>query len=145
MARESADSGRVRAAVVVDHDDEVGWLEVGDLVEGLIGHATRERAVADDRNHVAIDMFTQPCFGDAEGVAEGGRGVAVLDEVVGGFLARGIPGQAARLAQTGKFFGPARHDLVDVRLVTGVPDDRVLRAVEDPVQGEGQLDDAQVR
>ncbi len=33
---------------------------------------------------------------------------------------------------------------MNVRLVTGVPEQHVSRAVEDPVQGNGQLDDTEV-
>ena len=53
-ARHAADGGRVRAAVVVDDDDELAGVVVGDVVQRLPRHAARERAVADDRDDVAI-------------------------------------------------------------------------------------------
>ncbi len=40
---------------------------------------------------------------------------------------------------------PTRDDLVDVRLMTGVPQDRIGRRVEDPVERQRQFDRAEVR
>jgi len=87
MPREAADRGRVGTAVVVDHDDQVRRLQVGDLVQSLIRHAARQRAVADDRDDESADPLAQPRLGKAECVAERSRRVAVLDEVVLGLLA----------------------------------------------------------
>ena len=38
---------------------------------------------------------------------------------------------------------PARQDLVRIRLMTDIPDQPVMRRVEDVVQRQGQLDDAE--
>ena len=67
-----------------------------------------------------------------------------MTSCVGLGLAR-VAGQAALLPQPVEAAGPAGDHLVDVRLVAGVPEDPVVRRVEDPVQGQGQLDDAEVR
>ena len=67
----------------------------------------------------------------------------VLDDIVLRFGTAGIPGQAASGAQLGEILSP-REDLVDVGLVAGVKDDGVLRRVKDPVQRDGELDNAQV-
>src|SRR5665213_597686 len=89
--------------------------------------------------------FAKPRFGDPERIAERRRGMAVLDEVMLGFLARRISGKAPRLPKPGEVSRPPRHDLVHIGLVAGVPDDRILWTVEDPMQREGQLDHAKVR
>jgi len=52
--------------------------------------------------------------------------------------------EPALLAQLGKTVASAGEQLVDVGLVAGVEHDRVLRGVEDPMQGDGQLDDTKV-
>ena len=78
------------------------------------------------------------------GVAQHGRGVAVLDPVVLGLGPRRVAGHAARLAQRREAVGAAGDDLVDVGLVAGVPQDDVVGRVEHPVQGQGELDDAEV-
>ena len=70
--------------------------------------------------------------------------MAVLDQVVLGLLSRRIAGQPACLTQPSKVARPTRDDLVHVCLVAGVPNDRVLRAVEGAVEGKRQLHDPEV-
>src|ERR1035437_10515884 len=93
---------------------------------------------------MTADALAQPCSGDAERVAERCRVVAVLDQVVLRFLARRISGEAAGLPKPREVSRAARDDLVNVSLVACVPDDRILGAVEDSMQGEGQLDHTEV-
>ncbi len=70
--------------------------------------------------------------------------MGVLDDVVDRLGLARVAGQAALLAQLVEARGAAGDDLVHVGLVPGVEDDPVLRGVEDPVQRQGQLDDAEV-
>ena len=70
--------------------------------------------------------------------------MAVLDEVVAALLAARVAGQPAGLAQLGEAGLAAGDDLVHVGLVAGVPQDGVGRRLEHPVQGERQLDGAEV-
>ncbi|GAA3418290.1 hypothetical protein GCM10018952_53430 [Streptosporangium vulgare] len=58
-------------------------------------------------------------------------------------LAR-VARQATLLAERVELPGPAGEHLVDVGLVTGVPQDAVVRRVEDPVHRDRQLDDSEV-
>src|ERR1700680_1720482 len=106
MTGETADCRRIRAAVVVDDDDQVWRLRVGDLVERLIGHAAGQRAVPNHSDHVSSLLLTQPGFGDPERVAERRGSVAVFDEVVFGLLARRVSGHTARLTQLSKVPSP---------------------------------------
>ena len=59
-------------------------------------------------------------------------------------LAARVAGEAAGLAQLVEAGLPAGDDLVDVGLVAGVPQDGVAWGVEHPVQGQRQLDRAEV-
>ncbi len=70
--------------------------------------------------------------------------MAVLDPVVLGLAAAGIPRHAAGLAELGKPGPASGHDLVDVGLVAGVPEDDVAGGVEHPVDGQRQFDGAEV-
>ena len=79
---EPADGRGVRPSVVVDDDDQIGRLQVRDLVQRLVCHATGERAVADDRDDVTALLPAEARLRDPERVAERRRRVAVLDEVV---------------------------------------------------------------
>jgi hypothetical protein len=72
---EAADRRGVGPAVVVDHDDD-RQVAGGDVVQRLPAHAAGERAVADDRDDVAV-LAAQPVgLGQAVGVRQRRRGVA---------------------------------------------------------------------
>jgi hypothetical protein len=130
--------------VVVEDDDEA--LGGGhDVVEGLEGDAAGEGGVAADGDHMLVAAPQVTGGGHAEGGAEGGAGVARAEGVV---LALGPVEKAAgavRLAQLAEEGAVAAGEqLVHVTLVGDVEDELVARRVEDPVEGEGELDDAEV-
>ena len=136
----------VGAAVVVEHNDDA-TLRVPEVVEGLVGHAAGQRAVTDDGDHLAlaVDAAQLEPAGDPVGVGERGRRVAVLDPVVLGLGPVGVARHAARLLQGLEAVAATGQQLVHVGLVAGVPEDDVARGVEDAVQGERQLDGAEIR
>ena len=70
--------------------------------------------------------------------------MAVLDPVVLALRSRRVAGQAPRLAEVDEVVAAAGDDLVDVGLVAGVPQHDVAGRVEHPVDGEGELDGAEV-
>ena len=78
------------------------------------------------------------------GVADDRRGVAVLDPVVLGLGPARVAREAAGLAEVDEVVAAAGDDLVDVGLVAGVPQEDVAGRVEHPVDGERELDGAQV-
>src|SRR5690606_3607820 len=78
------------------------------------------------------------------GPTERTRGVRALDDVVLRLRALGVAGETAARTQGREVLSAGQH-LVHVALVTGVEHDRVARRVEDPVQRDRQLDDAEVR
>ena len=134
----------VAAAVVVEHDDDAP-AAVAEVVERLVGHPTGHRAVADHGDDVAVRVAPGVTGGgEPVGVREDRRGVAVLDVVVAALLARRVAGEAAGLAQLGEPGAAPGHHLVDVGLVAGVPEDGVARRLEHAVQGQRQLDGAEV-
>ena len=140
----SPDGRRVGAAVVVDDDDHRAVLGGGDVVQRLPGHAAGERAVADDGHDGTRVTADGEGLGQPVGVGQRRGGVAVLDPVVLALAAARVAGQPAALAQPLEALDPAGEHLVHVGLVAGVEDDRLARGVEDPVQGDGQLDAAEV-
>ena len=133
----------VGAAVVVEDDDHP-FAGVAQVVERLVGHAPGEGAVADDGHHPAVAALQLEGGGHAVGVAEDGRGVAVLDPVVLRLGAARVAGEPVLLAEVGEGVAAAGDQLVDVGLVAGVPQQQVAGRVEGPVQGQGELDDAEV-
>src|SRR5205823_6036563 len=143
VLRQAADRGSVGPAVVVDDDDH-GRFAVADVIERLIGHPARQGAIADDNDHVSGLSLLPHRLSHPGGVTETGRRMAVLDEVVLALRAVGVAAHAAQLAQPRKSLARTRQELVDVRLVAGVPEDAVPGALEHPMERQGQLDDAEV-
>src|ERR1700716_724384 len=117
---------------------------MGELVESLVGHSAGEAALTDHCDDVPPDALAKPRLGDAEGVAERCRGVAVLNQVVLGLFARRVPGKAAGLPESREVLCATCDDLVHVSLMACVPDNCIFRAVEDPMESKSQLDHAEV-
>ncbi len=67
------------------------------------------------------------------------------ERIVGRFLALGEAREAVLLADAEHPVAPPGEDLVRISLVADVPDQTVLRRVEDIVQRDGQLDHAEPR
>ena len=87
--------------------------------------------------------------GHADGGADGGAGVADGEEVVGRFGGGGEAADGAFLAEGGELSSPAGEQLVGVALVADVEEQAVGALgvgaeVVDVVEGEGELDDAEV-
>jgi hypothetical protein len=110
---------------------------VAEVVQRLEGETPGHRAVTDHGDDVAsVDRSRVSSHGEAVGVGEHGRGVAVLDDVVLALLAARITRQATGLAQLGEAITAPGQDFVDVGLMAGVPQDRVARGLEHPVEGD---------
>ena len=80
----------------------------------------------------------------AERGGDRGRRMADAEGVVRALAALGKAGDAAVHAQAAHAFAAAGEHLVRVALVADVPDQPVLRRVEDVVQRDGQFDGAEV-
>ena len=131
--------------VVVEHDDELVGVEMDDVVEGFEARAGGHGAVADHGDGPGVHAAARGALGDAEGNREAGAGVAGGEGVVGALARLAEPGEPALEADVLERVAPARHQLVGVALVGRVPDDAVDGAVEDAVEGQGELNDAEVR
>ncbi len=136
---------RVAAAVVVEDDDDAAPA-VAEVVECLVRHPAGHRSVTDDGDDVTVGVGAGvACDGEPVGVGEHRRGVAVLDVVVLALGPTRVPGQTPGLAQAGEPVAPSGHELVDVCLMAGVPQNRVGRRLEHAVHGERELHGPEVR
>ena len=113
------------------------------VIQRLEGHAGGHRAVADDGH--GAPRLAEAAGGDrhAEGRADRGAGVADAEGVVLAFRAGREGREAARLLDRVQAVAPPGQHLVRIGLVADVPDQPVVRRVEDIMQGDGQLDRAQ--
>jgi hypothetical protein len=83
------------------------------------------------------------CLGEALGDREPGPGVSAIEDVVRRFRPAREPAHPTELTKRRELIAPTGQKLVRVRLVTCVPDDPIPRRLEQPVEGDRQLDDAE--
>ena len=139
IGRHRADRRRDRHVVVVEDDDQARLQRAG-VVHRLIGHARRHRAVADHGDNVVVAAGEVARHGHAEAGGNRGRGVRGAERVVVALGALGEAGEAAAGAQRADAVAAAGEDLVRVGLMADVPDQAIVRRVEDIVDRRGQLD-----
>jgi hypothetical protein len=145
VARHRARRRRDRHLVVVE-DDEEPLVQVAGVVHRLVGHARRQRAVADDGDDVAHVVAAELAgHREAKARRDRGRGMRRSERVILAFRALGEPAQAPAGAQRPDAVAPAGEDLVRIALVPDVPDQLVARRVEDRVDRHRELDDAEAR
>ncbi len=137
---------RIRPTVVVQHDDDAA-LGVTEVVQRLVCHPPGERTVADDCHHVATIRVLSVVTSDRHAMCvRQDRGcMTVFDEVVHAFLATRVTREPTCLSQLGEAATTPRDQFVDVRLVSGVPEDGIARRLEHAMQGKGELHRAEVR
>src|SRR5689334_23234075 len=135
-----ADRRRDRHVVVVEDNDEPRIHRPG-IVHRLIGHARAYRAIADDGDDVALLALEVACDRHAEPGRDRGRAVRRAERVVFAFRPLGEPRQPAALADRADAVAPAGKNLVRVSLMADIPDQPVMRRVENVVHRHRQLDD----
>ena len=111
--------------------------------ERLERHAGRHRAIADDRDHAAIFTELRGRDGHAERGADRSARMTDAEGVVLALGATGKGREAAALLDGVQLVAPAGQHLVRIGLVAHVPDDAVVRGVEDIMQSDRQLDRAE--
>ena len=132
-----------RHFIVVEHDDEVASL-LGSVVQAFERHTGTERAVADHGDDVVGLAAGVTRLRQAAGKGDGGAGVAEHELVMLAFL---------RIRETGGFTGAGRIEiglcaagqhLMHVALMRHIEHDAVVGGVEDAVQGDGGLHQAEI-
>ena len=148
VLREGALRGADAHAVVVEDHEQLPAQRAG-VVEAFQRDAVDDRRIADQGDDV---VFLAQCLVSArhaDGGGNGGSRVADGEKVVRRFFRAGEPAHRAFLAQSLKPARPPGQQLVGVGLMPHVKQQPVGAVgvgaeFEDVVQGDGQLDDAQV-
>src|SRR5262245_63837187 len=112
-------------------------------MERLQAEPTRDRRVAHhDRD--ALHAVTQVAGGrEALADRQASASVAAVEDVMLGLGPAREPAHATDLAERPEPLESAGQQLVRIGLVTGVPDDPVAWRLEQPMEGDRQLDDAE--
>ena len=130
--------------VVVIQDHQQITIVGARIVHGFVGHAGGQRTVADDGHSFALAACLFGRHGHAKGGRNAGGGMGGAESVVNTFFAARKPTQAAHLAQGAHLVQAAREHFVGISLMTDVPNESIFRRVVDVMQGNGQLNRAQI-
>ena len=140
-----AADGRADRHLVVVEDDQELLAEPGGVVQRLEDDPRGEGPVADDGDRVPVGPAHQLVARlQAQGRRGRAAGVAGHEQVVAALRRVGVAHQAPLGPDRVQLGGAAGDQLVRVDLVAGVPDQAVLGEVERQVQGQAELDDAEV-
>src|SRR5581483_1093908 len=142
ISRHGADRRRNRHLIVVEDDDQAPVHGSG-IVERLIGHACGHGAIADDADHIVLAAGEIARHGHAESGRDRRRRMRSAEAVVFAFRALGEAGEAAALTQRANAIAPSGQDFVWVGLVAHIPDQLVVRRIEDIMQRDSELDNAE--
>ena len=141
---EGADRRADRHGVVVEDDQQLG-LAVADVVESLQREAAYQRRIADHHGDALHGVAQVAGRREALGDGQPGARVPTVENVVLGFRTPREAAQAAELANRAERVVAPGQQLVGVGLMPRVPDDPVARRLQNPMQGDGQLDRAERR
>ena len=133
-----------RHLVVVEHDEHLG-LALADVVQGLERQAAHQRGIPDDDRDAFHPMAQVARLGEALGDRQPRPGVPAIEHVVRRFAPPREAADAVERAQCPEPCQASGEQLVRVGLVAGVPHDPVARRLQQPVQRDRQLHDAERR
>ncbi len=142
--REGTDGRADRHLVVVDHDQHLR-LALADVVERLERQPAHQRRVADDDRDPLHAVAEITRLGEPLGDRQPRPGVTAVEHVVGRFGSAWEAADAVERSEGPETLQSAREQLVRVGLVAGVPHDPVARRLQQPMEGDRELDDAEGR
>jgi len=129
--------------VIEDNDESLGMRS--DVVERFKHRTAGESGVTGDADDVLVTTGKITSSGHAERGGEGGASMPRAVTVVLAFGAQKEAVETIMLPNGVNAVPAACEHLMDVALVRDIEHKAVLGCVEDPVHGEGQLDDAKIR
>ena len=133
--------------VVQDHDQPLAQMAC--VVHRLIGHAARERAIADYGNRIAMPGVASPAqiarHGKAKGRRDTCRRMGRAEGVIGRLGSLGETRQPIFLPDRVHLFASPGQDLVRIGLMADIPDQLVARRIENGMDRHRHLDHTQPR
>jgi hypothetical protein len=144
VVTQSAHCGRVRVAVVVEHDHDRP-SGGGQVVERLPGRPASQRPVADDSHHRPLLPGQLEGTTEAVGVAERSGRMRILHQVIDRLGTIRISRRTSRGAESHQVVASAGDEFVHVALVADIEDDRDPWRIKYAMQSQRQLDDTEVR
>ena len=131
--------------IVVIYDDDELAVQLGRVVERFERFAAGQRAVTDDCDDVAALAAQVTRLRQTAGEADRGRGVADGEVVVLALVRVAVTRNVVVVRRVEESLGSAGQHFVWIGLVRNVEHHPILRGVENVVQRDGRLDEAEVR
>jgi hypothetical protein len=144
VRREGTDRRADRHLVVVE-DDEHLRLALADVVESLERQAAHQCRVAHDDRDPLQPVAEVAGLGEPFRDRQARPGMTAIEDVVRRFRATREPADAIELTERPEPLEPSGQELVRVGLVARVPDDPIAWRLEQPMERDGQFDDAERR
>ena len=142
IGRHRPDRRSDRHLVVVQDHDQARIHRAG-IVHGLIGHAGGHRAVADHRNDIVLQTGKIARHRHSQAGGNRSRRMRRAETVVLTLGTFGETRKTATLPQGANAVAPPGEDLVRIGLMSDVPDQPVLRGVENGMERHRQFDHAE--
>ncbi len=133
VAGQCSDVRRDRHLVVVQNDDERN-LQASGVVEGLVSHSAGQGAIANDGDRMVVLAPELGRDRHAECGRDRGRSMTGTELVVRALLTLQKAAESPFLANRVEAIAPSGHQFMWVSLMPNVPDDLVVRRIEDVVQ-----------
>ena len=131
--------------IVVVYENNEAAAELSCVIERLERFAAGERAVTDDGDDIAAFALEVAALRQTAGKADRGRGVADGEMVMLALVRIAVAGDVVVVRGVEKSLGSAGQHLVRIGLMRYVEYDFILRRLENIVQSNGRLDEAEVR
>ena len=128
--------------IVVQDDQHIAEVRPC-IVHRLIGHPRGHGAVSDHADDLVVILHQIARLGETKASGDRGRGMRSAERIVLAFIALGETGKASTLAQCANAVLAARQNLVGIALVADIEDQLVVWRVEDRMDGDRQLDNAE--
>ena len=116
-----------------------------DIVERFEGIAVGESGVAEDANDMLVALLLVAGSGHAQSGRESGSGVTGTIAIMLTLGAQGESVETVRGADGMESVLATREDLMDIALMTHIPDELVFGGGEDVMERDAELNDAQIR
>ena len=109
-----------------------------------MNHSARKRTVADHSDRVRVGATNPVGVSETERGGERGRTVPCAEAIAFAFLSPRESTDPARLAEGFKLCRTPGKELMDIALMSDVPDNMVAGAVKYPMNGDGQFHHAEI-
>ena len=129
--------------VIVENADEAA-SRLGDVIERFEGDAVRQRRITENGHDVFIAAELIAGRADSQRGLQGRAGVRRAIAIVLALAPHGKTADSFRAAnRVETVFAPGQQ-FVNITLVTDIPDELIFGSAKDVMEGEGQLDHAEV-